>query len=198
MFHFLTLLLTLLLLAGGFCLPALSQTPETTLNNVVSQSDNLRKACKELDQEMNRHAEIAVWNGVFGEPNMRYDEYSAYDTEPIGPGLATSTEEGPLLPARDTVLNKWLTEIGNSNKIVFSLLTTFQLPANASNESSAQWQVLSNTNNSFQDNLNKLSALLAQDDYDQKAAAKLTSTLLNEATGMHEIAGRMGKLIKKQ
>ncbi|MBY0359232.1 MAG: hypothetical protein K2W82_14620 [Candidatus Obscuribacterales bacterium] len=197
MFHFLTLLLTAFLLAGWFCLPANSQSPATILNDVVSQSDSLRKACKSLDQEMNRHAEIAVWNGVFGEPNMGYDEYSTFDTEPIGPGLASTTEEGPLLPPNDITLNKWLKEIGTSNKNLFALLASFQLPANASHESSAQWQVLANTNSSFQDNLNKLSALLAQDSYDQKDAAKLTSTLANEASGMHEIAGRLGKLIRK-
>lgn len=191
-----------ILLVGIFS-PSRASVQTATANSVESQlkaiddaTKSLRKIAKELDAEMNRHAELSTWNGIFGEPNMVYDEYSYYDMAPIGPGLAGNYEEGPLLPPREEILDQGMGQMDSDRKNLSGLLQAFTLPASATSACRAQWQVLQSTNTSLQTEFEQLLALLSADDYEQKDAAKLTKQLLNAASGLNEITERLTGMIK--
>lgn len=197
---------------GAFAAPAASIVPgrsgpqtsveptslvvEASLNNVHDAAEQLERNIKALYREMNRHSEVESWNGLFEPAPSYYGSYSPAYMMPIGPGLETDVEDGPLLEPRDEVVNKVSAAINQNNGKVCDVLQSTKLPPGVPDTVIGRWAALQGTSAALKSDCQKLNAFLKDPDYDQQKVSTFLKLYGDDATGLKNQCKKIAQMLR--
>lgn len=173
--------------------------------------DDIHRDLGHIDEEMNRHEEIAnyPWYSDMGYgwyPGL-YDSFGGMG---YGGFIGDPYTEGPSLPPRQDVLQRWMGSLNGSIQALSQHVQAVQLPTGTPDDITVQMRVLQGIVPSLQGDYTKLTALLnppanpasnnssnnGNNNYDRQAIARETERIKDDLGGIDILRKRIHRLLK--
>lgn len=145
-----------------------------------------------IDAEFNRHDEYptSAWFDDSWYPG-NYDEGMMW-----GPGMGLGLQEGPPLPPRKDVLEKWMAHLNTDIQSLSQQAQGVALPSGTPSDLTVQVQVLQGIVPTLQGDYSKLAALLSAPQLDRTQITEQTDRIKDDVSGIDVLRKRVHRLLK--